>query len=373
MNIDRKIQYICSYSALLLLLFSLFIPVINSAWLGALIMAVLAFLFTVFVKKRTIYNYVKKQILYLMLAIAGIYVVFYYMSALIFGFTRVTAPLSFGPFFEKVLPIAITVAASEIFRAIAIAQNSRQTIVISYIVCVLSEVLTLSTIPGIDNFNIFMDVLAMTFLPAVMSNLLYHYLSKRYGPYPNIAYRLIVGLFIYIIPLASAVPDAFYSIFKLLVPIPIYLFIDYLYEKKRRYALGKKGVASLIISAVTLVFCTSIIMLISCQFRFCLIVVASPSMTGEINKGDAIIYEEYTGGGALPDEIIVFEKNNSTTIHRVVEVEVIDNQRRYTTKGDANEGEDPGYITDSNIIGRVRAKLPMVGYPTLWLRSLFNN
>ena len=59
-------------------------------------------------------------------------------------------------------------------------------------------------------------------------------------------------------------------------------------------------------------------------------------------------------------------------IHRVVDIQIINGQTRYFTKGDANAAEDVGFIFDSDIIGLVNFKIPYVGYPTLWLRSLFN-
>ncbi len=371
MNIDRRSLNICSYSVLFLLSLALFIPSDSSAWICALVASGSALFFSFFVKKRAIYSYLKNQILYLMIVMGVMYAVLYYMSGFYFGFVWAKYILSVNSFFTLILPVALAVVSSELLRAAMLAQNTRGATVLSYIICVICEVLALSTLPQIQSFYVFMDVLAVTLLPAIVSNLLYHYLSRRYGPYPNIAYRSIIGLFAYVIPYASAVPSSIYSIFRLLVPIPIYFFIDELYEKKRRYALGKKRIASWILSGVTVVIGVLIVMLISCQFRFGLLVVGSPSMTGEINKGDAVIYEEYTDQKIEKGRVIVFEKSNTKIIHRVVGVEIINNQRRYTTKGDANEDNDMGYITDSDVIGLVEAKIPFIGYPTIWLRSLF--
>ncbi len=372
MNIDKKILLFCSYSALILLGAALLLPIDQAAWLCALLLSVLGAVFLIFVKKRAIYSYVKRQILYIMMGMGAVYATLYFLSSFVFGFVNTRHVLSVGSFFTSVLPIVISVAASELIRAVMLAQKERQTAVIAYFICILSEVLTLSTIPRIQTLYGLMDVVAMTFLPAVISNLLYHYLSLRYGAYPNIAYRLITGLFLYFLPFASGIPDSLYSMFKLLAPIPIYFFIDELYERKRRFALGKKRILSWLVSGILLVISLLIIMLISCKFRFGLLVVGSPSMTGEINTGDAVIYEQYTDQIVDEGDIIVFEKDGTTVIHRVVGIEIINNQRRYTTKGDANEDNDSGYITDSNITGVVEMKIPLVGYPTVWLRSLFN-
>ena len=58
-------------------------------------------------------------------------------------------------------------------------------------------------------------------------------------------------------------------------------------------------------------------------------------------------------------------------VHRVADIQIINGTTRYYTKGDANEDLDTGFITDANIVGLVNHKLPFVGFPTLWIRSLF--
>ena len=94
-------------------------------------------------------------------------------------------------------------------------------------------------------------------------------------------------------------------------------------------------------------------------------------MTGEIDKGDAVIYEQYEGRGISKGQIIVFKKNSTTVIHRVVDIKNINGVTRYYTKGDANESEDSGYIVSGDIIGIVDLKIKYIGYPTIWVRSLF--
>jgi signal peptidase len=54
-----------------------------------------------------------------------------------------------------------------------------------------------------------------------------------------------------------------------------------------------------------------------------------------------------------------------------VKIEIINGVTRYYTKGDANEDNDAGFIVDSDIVGVVNYKVPYLGYPTLWMRSLF--
>ena len=116
----------------------------------------------------------------------------------------------------------------------------------------------------------------------------------------------------------------------------------------------------------------SIAMLISCQFRFGALVIATESMTGEINKGDMIIYERYEGQTIEEGQVIVFLQEESKIVHRVVRIEHIDGETRYFTMGDANEVLDAGSRRASDIVGLTDVKVALIGYPTLWLRGLFS-
>ncbi|MBO5101101.1 MAG: signal peptidase I, partial [Clostridia bacterium] len=116
----------------------------------------------------------------------------------------------------------------------------------------------------------------------------------------------------------------------------------------------------------------AIMMLLSCRFSFGALVVGSESMSGAIEKGDVIIYEAYSREPIAEGEVIVFDKEGVRTIHRVDDVQQIDGEMRYYTKGDANEERDTGYVTESEIVGTVIHRLPAIGYPTLMIDSLFD-
>jgi signal peptidase len=217
-----------------------------------------------------------------------------------------------------------------------------------------------------------MDVVAVTLFPSIIANLLYHYLTKRYGMYPNMVYRLLITLYVYLIPYIPNVPNVIFAFANIFVPILIFLFIDSLYEKKVRYALQRKSKLTVPITVIALAIMIFVVMVISNQFFIGTYVIATESMTGELNKGDAAIYERYDDQTITEGQVIAFEKNGIVVIHRVVDIQIINGQTRYFTKGDANEGLDSGFIFDSNIIGLINFKLHYIGYPTLWLRSLFS-
>ena len=151
----------------------------------------------------------------------------------------------------------------------------------------------------------------------------------------------------------------------------MYLVIKNFFESRDVVVPYKKHHIGNIISTISLVLMLIVVGLVSCKFNYCLIVIGSESMTGSIDIGDAVIYEVYNNQIIEEGDILVFDKSGVVTVHRVVNIENIEGQIRYTTKGDANKEEDSGYVLDSNIIGIHRAKISFVGYPTLWINEMF--
>jgi signal peptidase len=78
-------------------------------------------------------------------------------------------------------------------------------------------------------------------------------------------------------------------------------------------------------------------------------VVARPVEMEDIEVGDPILFREtYIGGEAL-------------ICHRVIDIEAIDNQLFFQTKGDANEYPDSGLVSSQNFVGKTIFYVPHVG------------
>ena len=374
---DKRTVRIYSALVFAVLLIALLVPFGESGRIvAAVLLLPIAVLISLYIKKRNILSINKNQILMILVITALVYVMLYYLSGLKFGFYRNLYRFSGVNLFKYILPISSIIICSEIIRWVMLAQKDKTAQIVCYCSCVIAEMLIVSNIPSVTSFSRFMALMAGGLFPALISNLLYNYLSVRYGFYPNIAFRLITTLHTYIFSFESGISDSLLNFFRLLLPIAIYLFIDSLYEKKVKYALGNTSriarIASIALTAVVIVIMLGVVMLTSNQFRYGSYVIATDSMTGEIDKGDIALYERLDDQHIIEGQVIVFEKGKSVIVHRVVDIQIINGQTRYYTKGDANEDMDSGFITAGSIIGLVNHRLPFLGYPTLWLRSLFS-
>lgn len=371
---DKKVLHIISSSIFAVLLIIFFIPFETAGRIiAAVTFAVAAIAAFVMVKKRSILSINKQQVLLIMSVIAVVYLMLYYLTGIKVGFYHNIFGWNLTSFLSRLIPATVIIVCSEVYRWIIRAQNDRASDILCYLSCLLAEMIVCSTANvAISSFSSFMRLVAETMFPAIIANLLYGYLSKRYGYYPNIVYRLVTTLYLFIIPVLPALSSAISSFINLLLPIAIYLFIDSMFEKKRRYALAKKSKLEIPITIIVVAIMLFTVMVISNHFYIGSYVIATESMTGELNKGDAAIYERYEDQTVIEGQVIAFEQNDMVVIHRVVDIQIINGQNRYFTKGDANENKDSGFIYDSDIIGLVSFKIPYIGFPTLWLRSLFS-
>ena len=317
-----------------------------------------------------------------MFIFALVHLAVFYALGLYFGFTKAKVVLSLWSIGRFILPLTIIIVSAEVIRNIFLSHDASITIkskkidislMLTYVAMVLVDLVIYTGIYDLSNLDDFLTALGFVLFAALSTNLLYNYVSSRYGGGPVILYRLITSLYLYIIPVTPNVYLFLRSFLRMLYPYIMYIIFEKIfsvsefvvaYADKRRDFIGN----SILIVAITLM-----IMLISCQFRFGILVIGSKSMTGTINVGDAIIYERYEEQDLKIGQVIVFDYNGIQTIHRVVDITNVNGVNRYYTKGDANKKLDDGFITDKNIKGLIKLKIKYIGYPTLWVRDLFVN
>lgn len=371
--IDKKRLHAISAATLVALLIIFFIPFETAGRIiAAVLMVAIALTAYVLIKKRRIPSINKHQVLWIVSVITVVYLMLYYLLGLKFGFVRNFYAFNTKYVLSRALPIAAIIFFSEVYRHVMRAQEDKAADVLAYFVCVLAEMIGCATASvAVSSFDHFMDLVAATMLPAIVANLLYHYLTARYGYAPNVIYRAVTSLYLYLIPIVPAMADSLRCFISMIVPAGIYVFIDAMYEKKRRYALAKKSKLTVPITVLAMAIMLSTVMLISNQFRYGLLVIVTDSMTGELNRGDAAIYEQYDDQIIEEGQVIVFKRNNSLIVHRVDDIEIVNGRKRYYTKGDANDGQDADFRYDSDIVGIVNHKIPYIGFPTLLLRGMF--
>lgn len=374
MKKDKFRVYVLEFILLAILSFTLFVSNVYSKMILAVLMATCAIVTWIFIKKRKIESVHAKKVTMLMVFFGIIYLTAFYLMGLYFGYANSLIKFSAWSLTNRIIPIAIIVISSEIMRNVLLAQKFKFSNALTFIIMVLIDLILYADIYGMTEFESFRNIIGFTIFASLACNLLYNYTSSRYGVVGNIIYRLITVLYAYIIPIVPDVHIFFRSILRMAYPYLIYQVLEYTFatktmtvarEDKRKRVLGHVIVGIVIVLGS---------MLISCQFRYGILVIATGSMTGTIDKGDAIVFEqtEHHGEPIKVGDIVIFVKNNKQWVHRIIDIKNVNGTTRYTTKGDANKQEDEGYITDSDIIGVCKFRIPNIGYPTVWINEAFS-
>lgn len=380
MKKDKLRVYFLELFLIIIFLFALF----ASNILNRKVLAVLLFFYTIFVayfvKKREKKSNFKNQVAFLMIIFGAIYLVIYYSLGLYFEFVKSKVLLSMWSLFEFIIPLSVIIICSEILRNIFLSQrlyfNTKKrrinlSLIFTFIMMVLIDLLIYTEIYDLSNLEDLLTALGFVLFASLSCNLLYNHLSGKYGCMAIIPYRMITILYVYIIPVVPDIYIFFTSFIRMIYPYIIYIVIDKLYSKYDFVVAYNAQKSNIIGNTILLVIISLIIMLISCQFKYGILVIGSYSMTGTIDKGDAVLFEKYDGEPIQVGQIIVFDYNGIQTIHRVIEIKRKDGELIYFTKGDFNKELDDGYITSKKIIGLIRLKIKYIGRPTLWFRSLF--
>jgi hypothetical protein len=120
----------------------------------------------------------------------------------------------------------IIIVASEIFRYAMIRANQDKKVVVvltTIILTIFELVITLQAVPLTDYAGLFRMVTA-TALPIISKNIVISYLVYHIGYVPGLIYRLVMDLYIFIMPIVPDLGDYLNSMLGIGLPFLIYLY-----------------------------------------------------------------------------------------------------------------------------------------------------
>ena len=97
-------------------------------------------------------------------------------------------------------------------------------------------------------------------------------------------------------------------------------------------------------------------------------VVMSGSMSPSIHVGDVVVVAPTTLDQVKPGDVVTVAAGGKLIVHRVV----AQSGATLVTRGDANPTSDAFKTTTQNLRGKVRLRIPLIGYPVLfaWRHSV---
>lgn len=299
-----------------------------------------------------------------------------YGLGLVVGFLKNSYSLSFFSIIDNIFAPFIILLCTELIRYILISSNKDKK-AIPFIVTILLIALDLAlsiNIHGELSANDVFKIFTLTVLPSIVKNSTMSYLTYHVGYGPAIAYRLIIDLSVYVLPITPDLGDYLKSITSVALPFLIFLYNSRMineYYKGVEHDFKKNSFK--LIDIPFILFFATLICLVSGFFPYHMIGVGSGSMSPEIEKGDAVIIEKLKDSTPLEKgTIIAFRNGNKTIVHRIVGIETISGINYYHTKGDFNNTEDNLSLTRDDIIGTVHIKIPYLGFPAVYISEMLD-
>ena len=197
------------------------------------------------------------------------------------------------------------------------------------------------------------------------------------GYIANLIYLLPQELTNIILPIFPDLDWYFSSLFGILLPTICFIVIKYLDDRieaiKPKSRLKKEKPIRLMIFISPLILFA---LFVAGIFKYKPTAIVSNSMYPIYQRGDVVIIEKVNTKNIKnlkKYDIIEYKLDNIIVAHRIIYIEKHnDGTVLYITKGDNNNIVDKEKVTQKQVNGIVKFKVPKVGYPSVWLNDFFN-
>ncbi len=313
-----------------------------------------------------------KDIILTMFIYVFVYYLITYLSGLIIGFTRNIYSLNILSILKNIAPLILSITLTEFLRYIINSQikEKKWLLFLSAVVFTLIDSFLIIKVTDYTDFYKILNNFGLFVLPNLSKSILLTFLSIKSSYKPCLIYRYLMEIPKYILPIIPNFGNYLESILYILVPMLIFISIFNIFDrlKHKKITLNKQNSFEkfsymLLSTFLILLICTS-----SGLFKYRTFVIATGSMTPNINKGDMVIVEKLSDdekNNLNEGDIIAFNMDDKVVVHRIIKKYITSNGIFYNTKGDNNNSPD-GYLLDiDNIVGLEKFKIRYIGYPTI--------
>ncbi len=326
-------------------------------------------------------NRFKKDALMNIFIFVMVYHIFTFVAGIFIGFTRTVYDLSFLNIVRNIVPVIIMIITMEILRY-AINKKidkNKWLLLLSTITFVTIDICFQVMLFRYNGVDAWLTVTALAIIPSITKNILLGYTVINFGIYPNILYRFLMELPIFLLPIFPNFNEYMNAIFAFVLPLVILWFMykdivkKRLKEKKGEESSLSKHWVSKIVSTVLILVTLFTIGLTSGIFSYFSLSIGSGSMEPNINIGDVVVVEkieENEVSKLVVGDILVYNMEDVIIVHRIEEINENNDVYSFITKGDNNKSVDEWVVTPNLVVGKVVFTIPLVGYPTIWLNDL---
>ena len=306
-------------------------------------------------------------------SVIAVWFVVYFASGLIVTYVHNAVALSWVTIAKNLLTFGLTAAAVEYVRYALMQQGGRRNVVwFGVLVSVLLAVqdLNVSQFQELHSASDVIKLSVSSVLPALAHSLLLTYLAITAGLGPQLTYRLGVIAIMYIPPVIPKYDWYLTGIAWLLLVVAVYVFVD---RTKRESADRQRRVHHTRRATDVMFFVCmgALVLFMIGAFSYRPQAIMSNSMYPVFSRGSIVIVQKANAVDVAKGDIIQYEAHGRSVTHRVIAVDIAEDgsgSKVFFTKGDNSPSVDEPVKPDQ-IVGIIRAQVPYIGYPTVWLRE----
>jgi signal peptidase len=212
------------------------------------------------------------------------------------------------------------------------------------------------------------------FIPALLSSVLLTYLAITAGLPSMLVYRLGLVAATILPPIVPKYDWYMQGVSLILLAVCAYIAMDRTRQDRTtptRHRYRHHPQRAYDIMAILLII--GLAMFMTGFFSYRPAAIASNSMEPVFSRGAMVIVKKDTNPlDVHVGDIVQYRRESITVTHRVVEIDNAadgSGKKVFVTKGDNNPSKDP-LVAQSQLMGIVRARIPLIGYPTVWLLEL---
>ena len=213
-----------------------------------------------------------------------------------------------------------------------------------------------------------------TVIPNIAKNILFSYIAINGNYIASMIYQLITNLYFWISPILPNAPWVMTAIIDVTIPVILLLYIRFVKNKlnilRNRQNIINSDPRNLIPLVIAIILAIWFAIGI---FPIKPVAIASGSMEDELHIGDVAIIQKCNANDVNVGDIIEYQMDGYTIIHRIVEKIQRKGEYYFVTKGDNNNSPDLDEVREDQLIGKVVFKIRYLGYPAIWLHIVEEN
>jgi signal peptidase len=307
--------------------------------------------------------------------IVAVYVLFYliliYLLGLVTGFLQngySSAPLMI---LNNVLPVIFVVVLTELWRYALVKKVGDHRWALILVAVLFSLVSILTGFRGYDlsvSVELF-EMIGVLVLGGVAANAMLTFVAWKSDFRPTLIYALIMAVYPVVLPILADLGPFIYSVLAIMLPTLLFIRFNEFFTTKRAIPSRHKRSGRLLMTIPAVAGLAVMVVLVSGIFRYWAMAIGSDSMSPEIKTGDVVIIDKSFASERDLEigSVLAFRRDGRVITHRLLAIKQDSMGAKFQTKGDNNPNDDAWLVRLDDVVGTVRWKIPLIGWPTVWL------